>query len=347
MDLQQHEPLLTFPFREPPAPGEAVAVAPGLLWARFALPFALNHVNVYLIEDDGGWAAFDCGVANDATRAQWLRLLEGPLAGRPLTRLIVSHHHPDHIGLAGWLCERFGLRLLMTQSEYLEGRYIALNPDQTGKGPFRQFYLDHGLDEAATDVVVSQGHGYLRMVTPLPPTFRRLAAGETLRIGGRRFEIFTGGGHAAEQAMLYCREENLFLGADQVLAKITPNVSVWAMEPEGDPLGLYRRSLRELEAAIDADALVLPGHNLPFRGLHLRLRALDAHHEHRCDILLEACARRPCTVAELVPVMFPRELDPHQMSFAFSEALAHVNYLAERGQLRWVETEGARRLVRA
>lgn len=345
MDLQQLEPLLNFPFLQPPGRGEAIEIAPGLLWARFALPFSLNHVNIYVLEDGDGWAVFDCGIANDDTRAQWQELLAGPLAGKPLTRLIVSHHHPDHIGLAGWLCDSFNLKLLMSQAEYLEGHYIALNPDQMGEGPFRQFYLDHGLAEDATDVVVRQGHGYLRMVTPLPHTFRRLAAGERLRVGKRTFEILTGGGHAAEQVMLYCRDENLFLGADQVLAKITPNISVWAMDPEGDPLGLYRRSLRELELTIDEDALVLPGHNLPFRGLHTRLQALEAHHAQRCAIILSACARRPHSAAELVPVMFDRELDPHQMSFAFSEVLAHVNYLVEREQLRWIMADGARRLT--
>lgn len=346
MDLQQLEPLLNFPFLQYPGRGEATEVVPGVLWARFALPFSLNHVNAYFIEDGDGWAAFDCGIANDSTREQWEALLAGPLAGRPLTRLIVSHHHPDHIGLAGWLCERFNLKLLMSQSEYLEGHYIALNPDQMGKGPFRQFYIDHGLSEAATEVVLRQGHGYLRMVTPLPHTFRRLVAGERLRIGAREFEIYTGGGHAAEQVMLYCRAENFFLGADQVMAKISPNVSVWAMEPEGDPLGLYRRSLQELQTQIDADALVLPGHNLPFRGLHLRLQALEEHHAQRCELLLEACAGTPKSASELVPVMFKRELDPHQMSFAFSEALAHVNYLVERGQLHWVVTDdGSRKLL--
>ncbi|MGV2979271.1 MBL fold metallo-hydrolase [Camelimonas sp. ID_303_24] len=348
MDLQQHEPLLTFPFLQPPAPGQTVEVAPGLLWARFELPFSLNHVNVYFIADGDGWAAFDCGIASDSTREQWQALLDGPLAGQRLTRLIISHHHPDHIGLAGWLCERYNLKLLMSQAEYLEGHYIALNPDQMAEGPFRQFYVDHGLSPEAVEIVLRQGHGYLRMVTPLPHTFRRLVHGERLRIGEREFEIYTGGGHSSEQVMLYCRAENLFVGADQVLAKISPNVSVWAMEPEGDPLGLYRRSLRELQTQIDADALVLPGHNLPFRGLHLRLQALEEHHAHRCAQLVDACRARPHSASDLVPVMFPRELDPHQLSFAFSEVLAHVNYLVDRDQLRWTPaSEGGRRLVAA
>jgi len=177
----------------------------------------------------------------------------------------------------------------------------------------------------------------LKMVSGLPPIFTRIVAGDTLQIGGRSFEVLTGNGHAPEQVMLYCAADNVFLAADQVLAKITPNISVWAVDPNGDPLGLYIRSLHELKGEIPADALVLPGHQLPFCGLHTRSDELIAHHEMRCAAIAEACRTTPRSAAELVPVLFSRQLDPHQMSFAFSEVQAHVNYMLRRGELAWVE----------
>jgi glyoxylase-like metal-dependent hydrolase (beta-lactamase superfamily II) len=330
-------PPLVFPMAEPPAPGGVVEVAPGILWARIPLPFRLNHINVYLIEDGKGWAVLDTGIGNDATRAIWDALTGGPLAGRPLTRLIVTHYHPDHIGLAGWLCERHGLQLLTSQTSYLSCQNISLRPGALDAKPYRDFYLRHGLDAATTQRVATQGHNYLRMVSELPPTFMRLVAGDTLKIGGRSFDVLTGNGHAPEQVMLYCAADNIFLAADQVLAKITPNISVWAVDPEGDPLGLYIHSLTELRTDIPSDALVLPGHQLPFYGLHTRSRELIAHHETRCAAIAEACRAAPRSAAELVPVLFSRELDPHQMSFAFSEVQAHVNYMLRRGELAWVE----------
>ena len=328
---------LVFPMPEPPAPGQVVEVAPGILWARIPLPFRLNHINVYLIDDGKGWAVLDTGIGNDATRAIWDVLTSGPLAGRPLTRLIVTHFHPDHIGLAGWLCERYELPLLTSQTSYLGCLNISLSPGALDAKPYREFYLRHGLDAATTQRVATQGHGYLRMVSGLPPTFMRLVAGDTLKIGERSFEVLTGNGHAPEQVMLYCAADNIFLAADQVLAKITPNISVWAVDPEGDPLGLYLRSLQEIKEQIPADALVLPGHQLPFYGLHTRSNELIAHHEVRCAAIAQACRAAPRSAAELVPVLFSRELDPHQMSFAFSEVQAHVNYMLRRGELAWME----------
>jgi glyoxylase-like metal-dependent hydrolase (beta-lactamase superfamily II) len=328
---------LTFPAPEPPPTGQVTEIAPGILWARIPLPFRLNHINVYLIEDGEGWAVLDTGIGNEATRAVWSALVDGPLAGRRLTRLIVTHFHPDHIGLAGWLCERFGLALLTSQTSYLSCANISLRPGALDAKPYREFYLRHGLDAETTQRVATQGHNYLKMVSGLPPTFERLVAGDRLAIGGRGFDVLTGNGHAPEQVMLYCAADNVFLAADQVLAKITPNISVWAVDPQGDPLGLYVRSLGELKRQIPADALVLPGHQLPFYGLHTRSDQLIAHHEARCAAIGEACRVAPRSAAELVPVLFHRDLDPHQMSFAFSEVQAHINYMLRRGELAWVE----------
>lgn len=335
---------LVFPFPEPPAPGELREVAPGIMWARIALPFRLDHVNVYFIEDDGGWAIVDTGVDDEPTRQAWDALLGGPLAGARFTKLIVTHAHADHIGLAGWLCERLGLPLLTSQTCYLGSINIALNPDSFQARPYKDFYLRHGMSEEAASLVATRGQAYQRMVAPLPLSFRRLVPGDTLRLGGRCFDVLSGDGHAPEQIMLHCASERVLLAADQVIAGISPNISVWAVEPDGDPLGLYLRSLAALEAEIPGHALVLSGHQLPFFGLHRRCRELAAHHARRCAMIADACRRTPHSVAELVPVLFRRPLDPHQHGFAFSETHAHVNYLVNRGEAHWQCEEGLNRV---
>lgn len=329
---------LDHPFPTAPAPGRCLEVAPGILWTRLPLPFRLDHVNVYLIEDKGGWAVLDTGIGNQETKEVWERLLAGPLAGRKLTRLVVTHMHPDHVGAAGWLADKLSLPLDMTETEYLSALLLLSDPDALATDPYLGFYVRNGLDPVATEAVMTRGHDYLRMLTGLPKTFRRVIAGDKLMIGGRSFEVLTGGGHASEQMMLHCPEANLFFAADQVLARISPNVSVYPRDPHGDPLGIFLRSLRSLKAQIPADALVLPGHDLPFRGLHDRVDAMARHHEERCQVIVKACTERPLSAAELVPHVFHRPLDPHQTGFAFSEILAHVNYLIRRGRLSSVSS---------
>lgn len=329
---EQHSGL-AFPFAEPPEPGGMREIAPGIIWLRFALPFLLDHVNIYLIEDDGGWAVLDTGLGDQRTRSAWEHLLAGPLAGRRLTRLIVTHFHPDHVGAAGWLADRHELPLWMSRTEYLLA--IAMRHRSHGgwESVYREFYRQRGLAPELIEQVVGPGHRYLDATTPLPGAFHRLVAGETLVLGGRRFEVLTGGGHAPEQAMLFCRDEALFFAADQVIAKISPNVSVWPMEPQSDPLADYVQSLNRLRAALPADALVLPAHNLPFFGLHERVAELLAHHDERCAIIAAACADAPRSVPEFLPLLFRRALDAHQLGFAIGEAMAHVNYMLRRGEL--------------
>ncbi len=329
-------PPLLFPFPTLPALGQTIEVAHGILWVRFALPFRLDHVNIYLIEDGPGYAVVDTGIGDEATRVVWEALLAGPLRSRPLTKIIATHHHPDHVGMVGWLSERLDAPLLMSQTEYLTSLNIHLDPEALDAEPYRSFYLGHGLDADTTAQLLTNGHRYLRMVTGLPRTFRRLIAGEVLRLGARSFEVLSGGGHSPEQVMLYCAADKLLLCADQILARISPNISVQAMDPEGDPLGIFLRSLASLKRILPADTFVLPGHNLPFVGLHPRVDELTAHHEARCAAIFDACRGTGCTAADLVPVVFRRPIDdPHQMGFAFSEALAHVNLMQREGRLRF------------
>lgn len=340
-DIAAQAPELSFPFETPPGYGEVVEVVPGIRWLRIPLPFRLDHVNIYLIEDDEGWAIFDTGIGTDAAREVWEGLFAGPLSGLKVSRIIVSHFHPDHIGLAGWLCERFDAPLLTSYSTYCACRMMSLDPQTSASTLSRAFYLRHGMSEEAAEITSTSGLRYLRQVGELPPTFLRLLMGDALSLGGRRFRVLSADGHAPEQLMLHCPEEGLLLAADQVLEKITPNIGVWAMAPNDDPLGHYMRALRLMEAELPHDVLVLPGHRRPFRGLALRCRQILEHHEERCGIILEACAKRPLSAGELMPAVFHnRTLTAHETSFAFSETMAHVNRLIRRGDLEWIERDG-------
>ncbi len=284
---------------------------------------------MFLIEDGDGWAAIDTGIALDDSKAHWETLLAGALGGRPITRVIATHFHPDHMGLAGWLTERFAAPVHMPRTEYL----FSLAIQNSAIAANRQFYEERGVPPETTELVRGQGLGYLRLTSGLPTQNHRLVAGETLHVGEHRLEVLTGGGHSPEQAMLFCRDAGLFFSADQVMTKISPNISVQAMEPDADPLGEYLASLAALRRTVPEDALVLPGHHLPFTGLHVRVAELTAHHEGRCTMIREACQAAPRTAVELVPTVFRRELDPHQMGFAFSEVVAHVNYMVRLGEL--------------
>jgi glyoxylase-like metal-dependent hydrolase (beta-lactamase superfamily II) len=324
---------LEFPHTQPPVPGTLIDIAPGVQWFRLPLPYRLDHVNIYLIKDDDGWTVLDTGLGTDACRTVWESVLSGPLAGQRLTSMIVTHYHPDHVGLAGWLAERFGLPLSMPRPEYLYSLALQYAPGDLGSDMHRPFYRRHGLSPEVTEGVLSRGHEYLRRTTGVPTTYHRIKHGDSLGIGAKAFQVMTGGGHALEQAMLYRPDERLFFAADQVIARISPNVSVHAMEPDLDALGIYLRSLAGLRDSVARDVLVLPGHGLPFYGLHKRIDELTEHHAQRCAAIADACRRQPLSVAEIVPVLFQRELDEHQTGFAFGEVLAHVNHMLNGDQL--------------
>ena len=325
---------LRYPIETPPKPDEAIEIAPGIVWVRLTLPFRLNHVNIYLIADGDGWTMIDTGIGNEATIAAWTTLFEGPLKNFKITRLIVTHAHPDHVGLAGWIVERFGCRLWMSQVEYLQSAYHQHRGSEERKAAQRLFFRNHGMSEDITDALLGRGQDYLKRVSILPASYRRISNGNEISIGARKFKIITGGGHALDQVMLYCEADNIFLSADQVLSKISPNVSVWAVEPDANALGEYLRSLASLNGTLKDDVLVLPGHGVPFYGVKTRIKQLADHHEERCQLIAKACADTPKTSAELVPVVFHKHvLDAHQTGFAAGELIAHVNYMLVAGRL--------------
>jgi glyoxylase-like metal-dependent hydrolase (beta-lactamase superfamily II) len=343
-----HDPL-TYPIATAPEPDEVIEIRPGVMWVRLRLPFRLNHVNIYLLEDGDGWTMIDTGIGNEATIAAWTALFDGPLRGVTLTRLIVTHAHPDHVGLAGWIVERFGCALHMSQVEYLQAAYHQHRGSEERKLAQRLFFRRHGMDEGITDELLGRGQDYLKRVSVLPASYHRLSKGDDITIGARRFTVLTGGGHALDQVMLYCADDRLFLSADQVLSKISPNVSVWAVEPDANSLGEYLQSLADLDRALPDDVLVLPGHGIPFYGVKVRIKQLADHHEERCQMIADACRDLPKTSAQLVPVVFHKHvLDAHQTGFAAGELIAHVNYMLAAGRLTVApSTDGVLRFAAA
>ena len=326
-------PALRFPHAEAPPGGTTIEVAPGVHWLRMPLPFALNHINLWLIEDGVGWAIVDTGINSEETKALWEHLFAGALHGRPVTRLICTHYHPDHIGLAGWLTERLGIELWITETEWRFG-YERSRATRAGIHPSTaELYRRVGMSgDELMKVGIARGGHYLSRVVPVPERHHRLVDGMTIEIGGRSWRIVVGRGHAPEHACLYCSDLDVLIAGDQVLPKISPNVSFWPQDRDPDPLGSFLASLDTLERAIPESALALPSHNLPFHGLHTRTAQLRELHRSRLAEIGVAC-QQPRSTAELVPVLFTRALDRHQLGFAVGETLAHLIHATTIGWL--------------
>jgi glyoxylase-like metal-dependent hydrolase (beta-lactamase superfamily II) len=322
---------LQFPIAAAPRPGEALPIASGVWWVRMPLPFALDHINLWMLEDGPGWTIVDTGYAAAEPKGLWERIFAEQLGGRPITRVIVSHYHPDHVGLADWLTRRWQVPLWITEKEWLYARVMSQGADDFAQVR-RSFARRAGLDEAASEIFGQRENSYRRGVPSVPASFQRLYDGMRIDIGGREWRVIIGEGHAPELACLYCAETGVLIAGDQVLPRISPNISVQAHEPDDDPLARYLASLVKLQEAVPADTLVLPSHNLPFLGLHARIASLAAHHRARCDEVVAAC-EEPKTAMQLVPLLFQRKLDPHQLGFALGEALAHLNHLMYQGAL--------------
>ncbi|WP_448188515.1 MBL fold metallo-hydrolase [Azospirillum sp. sgz301742] len=324
-----------------PVEAGSVQVAPGVHWLRMPLPFQLDHINLWLLEDGPGWTLVDTGFSNEATRALWERMFATVLEGRPITRVIATHFHPDHMGLAGWLVQRFDAAFHATLAEWLYGRMISLDPDELTRPLVERFYRHAGLPEEMITAVINRPNGYRTAVTPLPTTLNRLRDGDVLEVGGHTWRVVVGRGHAPEQACLLDEARGLFIAGDQILPKISPNVSVWPHEPDSDPLADYLASLEAFKALPDG-LLVLPSHGHPFMGLHARIDELIEHHGLRLDETLDACAE-PATAHEVMLAMFTRKLDVHQTRFAVGEAIAHLNHLVRQGRLVRERADGVDR----
>jgi len=309
-----------------PAPGTVHEVVPGLYWLRMGLPFALDHINLWLIRDGDGWTIVDCGIATDATRASWESIFASGLDGQPVRRVIVTHCHPDHVGLSDWLCSRWNAPLWMTTGEYGFARMMSASlPGVDGTAMLPHFQR-HGLKDAAMQEQLKTRKSYYPTLVPaVPQGYYRMQDGQVFRIGMHDWRVITGFGHAPEHASLYCADLNVLISGDMVLPRISTNVSVFAVEPEANPVQLYLDSLGKYQH-LPEDTLVLPSHGKPFRGLHTRIGQLHDHHRARLAEVVEACAT-PQSAADIVPIMFRRPLDGHQLTFAMGEALAHLHKL--------------------
>ncbi|MGE4371176.1 MAG: MBL fold metallo-hydrolase [Burkholderiaceae bacterium] len=341
--MNPNEQRLTYPWGDTlPQPGTAMVVADGVRWLRMPLPFVLDHINLWLLKDeiDGqeGWTIVDCGVARDEVKAQWEQVFENELDGLPVLRVIVTHMHPDHMGLAHWLCERWNAPLWITMTDYAVARLWSLKLDEQQalggpNGPSAvEHYARHGMrDQETLEHIRERANYYPNLVPDVPRKFTRMLDGQSITIGGREWRVIVGYGHAPEHASLYCDTVQVLISGDMLLPRISTNVSVFAYEPEGNPLPLYLNSLRAYDN-LHEDTLVLPSHGKPFRGMHERVRQQHEHHAERLEEVLAACAQ-PMSTFDIVPVLFRRQLDMHQMTFAMGEALAHLHALYFDGKV--------------
>jgi glyoxylase-like metal-dependent hydrolase (beta-lactamase superfamily II) len=321
-----------YPQRTPPIPGSTVEIAPGVHWLRMPLPFALDHINLWLLEDGEGWSIVDCGIGNDQTRALWERVFAEKLGGKPVKRVIVTHYHPDHAGLAGWLTRKFSVPLVMAQAEYMMAHLVHDGAGGTSQQALLALFRRNGLDEERIAQLATRGNHYARNVPEFPDHFVRIMDGDTLAINGRGWRMIAGYGHAPEHAALYCESLGVLISGDMVLPRISTNVGVWGLNPDGNPLKQFLDSLeRYLE--LPADTLTLPSHGLPFRSMHVRIAQLREHHKLRLAELQEAC-QEPRAASEVLTTLFRRELDIHQTFFAMGEAMAHLHFLLEEGRVR-------------
>ena len=356
------EQQLDYPFFDAlPATGSTIEVAPGVRWLRMALPFQLNHINLWLLRDvqdsaDGpvqGWTLVDCGIADDATRIAWEQVFANQLDGLPVLRVIVTHMHPDHIGLAHWLTERWKngpveCRLWISATDYNSARLASSSTTGFGGAATARFMASHGLTDPDSQAQIkARTNYYANMVPQVPTNYRRLMDGDTLIVNGRRWQCHAGYGHAPEHMSLHCAELNTLISGDMVLPRISTNVSVHETEPEANPLQLYLDSIQRMKA-LPADTLVLPSHGRPFKGMHTRVDQLVAHHAERLADVMKACSEAPQCAAALLMLLFRRQLDLHQTTFAMGESVAHLHVLWLDGQLlRRLDADGIYRFAPA
>lgn len=320
-----------YPFEQSPDWGETTEVAPGIYWLRMPLPFALNHINLWLLEDGDEWVIVDTGLRSRKVRNFWEPIFTDLFRGRPVNRVIVTHYHPDHIGLAGWLCERLNAPLWMSRSDYLYCQTLLLLRQFSPPDQAIEFYRRAGFGARALEAFRTEGYAsFAQGVEPLPDWFHCLQDGDVIQIHGRDWHILIKKGHAPEHICLHCPELDLLISGDQVLPRITSNISVYPLEPEANPLKDWLEALRSM-LDLPGDVLVLPSHGKPFYGLHDRLDELLSHHQQRLEAVAAACREGPKSVRDLYAVLFGRRITGFEHMFAAGESLAHLHYLLAQG----------------
>ena len=333
---------LTYPVETPPDFGKALEIAPGILWIRLPLPMALDHVNIYALDDGDGWTVVDTGMSTGKTKAIWEEVLNGPLRGKPVTRVLVTHHHPDHIGLAGWFQSDHGAELLTTRTAWLFARMLQLDEQDRPSAEMIAYWRAAGMAPAILEERCNERpFNFHDILAPMPLGFTRIQEGDALRIGGRDWTVRIGNGHAPEHATLWSADGELVIGGDQLLPSISPNLGVYATEPLADPVAEWLEACERLSLHATPGQLVLPGHKRPFRGLPLRLTQLIENH-HGALARLETHLATPATAADCFLPLFAREIGPGQYGLALVEAMAHCLHLWHAGKAtRTITEDGA------
>ncbi len=316
-----------------PETGQVVDVLPGLKWLRLPLPFLLGHVNVWLLRDGAGWAVVDSGIFTHTTQEVWEYVLEEHLENTPITRVLTTHLHPDHVGCAGWLCERFNIELYMSRQEYLLCRILVTDTGLPAPEEGRRFYQSAGFSEEDMERYIELFGRFGQVVAPLPQSYHRLYDGLALRIGQHHWQVITGSGHSPEHVCLYCPELNVLISGDQILPTISSNVSVFPTEPAANPLADWFDSLHKLKSLLPDDILVLPAHGKPFRGAHTRLDELILEHKTGLEKLGKLC-QEPKRVVDVFAALFKSRITQDNLIMATGEAKAHLNYLYYRSELK-------------
>ena len=326
-------PLLKFIRETAPDVGSATEVADGVFWLRFPLPMSgLNHINLWAIKDGDEWVVVDTGIGNKVSKDIWTAHFNTLMGGRPVNRVIVTHLHPDHSGLAGWITRKFEAPLLMTRGEYFLCRLMAADTGQVAPREGLRFYKKAGYTEDQLELYKMRFGGFGKAITPMPHSYDRIEEGTVITIGGREWHVIIGSGHSPEHACLWCPELSIVLSGDQILPNISSNVSVWPTEPEGNPLGNWIASCKKLRERLPEETLVCPAHGIPFRGAHRRLSKLIDHHEKALARLYDFC-RTPMLSTEVYSVLFRRTINDGNRIMAVGESIAHLNCLKERGML--------------